>query len=107
MLAGFEPDCGATYFNLTDLQVRRPCQPCARSHSAQRAAHSHAFCSHHPCFRAQDEYKNEPGTVIAADFYGSSRLLPLSGERHVVRLEPHACLSLCRSTGMTLRSPGL
>ncbi|KAI7840340.1 hypothetical protein COHA_006122 [Chlorella ohadii] len=47
VLAGFEPDCGATYFNLTDLQ---------------------------------DEYKNEPGTVIAADFYGSSRLLPLSDE---------------------------
>lgn len=47
VLAGFEPDCGATYFNLTELQ---------------------------------DEYKNEPGTVIAADFYGASRLLPLSDE---------------------------
>ena len=41
--------------------------------------------------RAQDEYKNEPGTVIAADFYGASRLLPLSGEWHVAHLEPHAC----------------
>jgi hypothetical protein len=29
----------------------------------------------------QDEYKDEPGTVIAADFYGASRLLPLSGEQ--------------------------
>jgi hypothetical protein len=27
----------------------------------------------------QDEYKSEPGSVIAADFYGASRLLPLSG----------------------------
>ena len=27
----------------------------------------------------QDEYKDEPGSVIAADFYGASRLLPLSG----------------------------
>ena len=28
----------------------------------------------------QDEYKDEPGTVIAADFYGASRLLALPGE---------------------------
>lgn len=28
----------------------------------------------------QDEYKNEPGTVVAADFYGATRLLPLTGK---------------------------
>jgi len=74
VLGGFEPDVGATYFNLTDLH---------------------------------DEYKEEPGTVIAAgarrngvpavrhalavadsidvhccsaDFYGASSMLPLSDE---------------------------
>ena len=38
--------------------------------------------------RLQDEYRNEPGTVIAADYYGASRLLPLSGTLR--RLPPAA-----------------
>ena len=38
VLAGFEPDVGATYFNLSVMQ--------------------------------EEEFKNEIGTVIAADFYG-------------------------------------
>ncbi|KAI3436402.1 hypothetical protein D9Q98_005819 [Chlorella vulgaris] len=54
VLADFEQDCGATYFNLSYLQ---------------------------------DEYKGEPGTVIAADFYGASRLLPLSDEDIVRKVQ--------------------
>ncbi|EFN58666.1 hypothetical protein CHLNCDRAFT_29963 [Chlorella variabilis] len=54
VLAGYEQDCGATYFNLSYLQ---------------------------------DEYKDEPGTVIAADFYGASRLLPLSDEDIVKKVQ--------------------
>lgn len=60
VLAGFEEGCGATYFNLSDLQ---------------------------------DEYKNEPGTVIAADFYGASSLLPLSDEQIVKKV--HSNISAC------------
>lgn len=63
VLAGFEPDVGATYFNLSDMQ--------------------------------EEEFKNEPGTVIAADFYGANSLLPLSDEeivakvkRNIARCEP-------------------
>lgn len=54
VLAGFEQDCGATYFNLSDLH---------------------------------DEYKNEPGTVVAADFYGATRLLPLTDEEIVKKVQ--------------------
>jgi uncharacterized protein with NAD-binding domain and iron-sulfur cluster len=55
VLAGFEGDVGATYFNITDLQP--------------------------------DECKNDPGTVIAADFYGASDLLPLSDAEIVHKVQ--------------------
>ncbi len=32
-------------------------------------------------WRAQDEYKDAPGSVITADFYGSNQLMPLSDEQ--------------------------
>lgn len=109
VLAGFEQDCGATYFNLSYLQVphRRhsavapgcfaarpvvahPLLSCSErrrmptgSFTPSQAA-LHSLLPHQPVDRGavlQDEYKGEPGTVIAADFYGASRLLPLSGER--------------------------
>ncbi|GAB4822730.1 hypothetical protein N2152v2_009776 [Parachlorella kessleri] len=50
VLAGFEQDTGATFFDLNYLQ---------------------------------DEYRAEPGSVIAADFYHASTLLPLSDEEIV------------------------
>ena len=43
----------------------------------------------------QDEYKDEPGSVIGADFYGATDLLGLSDEelvakvqRNITRCEP-------------------
>lgn len=60
VLAGFEPDIGATYFNLTQLQ---------------------------------DEYKSEPGTVIAADFYGASSLMPLTDDEIIKKVLSN--LALC------------
>lgn len=59
VLGGFEQDCGATYFNLSDLH---------------------------------DEYKEESGTVIAADFYGATRLLPLTDEEIVRKVQSNIAL---------------
>lgn len=38
---------------------------------------------------AQDEYRNEPGSVITADFYNASALLPLTDEAIVQRVKSH------------------
>jgi uncharacterized protein with NAD-binding domain and iron-sulfur cluster len=62
VLAGFEADAGATYFNLTQLQ---------------------------------DEYKDQPGTVIAADFYNSTSLMPLSDDEIIKKVQ--ANMALCES----------
>ena len=35
----------------------------------------------------QDEYKTEPGTVIAADFYHSNTLMPLSDAEIVAKVK--------------------
>lgn len=35
----------------------------------------------------QDEYKREPGAVIAADFYHSNMLMPLSDEAIVAKVQ--------------------
>jgi hypothetical protein len=37
----------------------------------------------------QDEYKDAPGTVITADFYNASALLPLTDEAIVARVQQH------------------
>ncbi|GIL93345.1 hypothetical protein Vretifemale_20752 [Volvox reticuliferus] len=37
----------------------------------------------------QDEYRNEPGTVISADFYHANSLLPLSDQEIVDRVVSH------------------
>lgn len=37
----------------------------------------------------QDEYKESPGSVITADFYGASALLPLTDDEIVERLKSH------------------
>lgn len=42
---------------------------------------------------AQDEYKDEPGTVIAADFYHANQLLPLSDEEIIAKV--HRNITLC------------
>ena len=47
----------------------------------QPAPHTRLPAPTSSCTPTQDEYKGEPGTVVAADFYGASRLLPLSGGR--------------------------
>ncbi|PSC69064.1 amine oxidase [Micractinium conductrix] len=39
-----------------------------------------------------DEYKNEPGTVVAADFYGSTRLMPLTDEEIVRKVVSNMAL---------------
>jgi hypothetical protein len=41
----------------------------------------------------QDEYRSEPGSVIAADFYHASTLLPLSDEEIVRKV--HANIAKC------------
>lgn len=41
----------------------------------------------------QDEYKDEPGTVIAADFYHANQLLPLSDEEIIAKV--HRNITLC------------
>lgn len=41
----------------------------------------------------QDEYKDEAGTVIAADFYHANQLLPLSDEEIIAKV--HNNLVLC------------
>ena len=111
VLAGYEQDCGATYFNLSYLQVpgvgecaygmgqrgegRRisslvgrwemgglNCASCFLAPAHRRCLRRAPVCIctlHVLADVPQDEYKDEPGTVIAADFYGASRLLPLSG----------------------------
>ncbi|KAI8468019.1 MAG: hypothetical protein J3K34DRAFT_454404 [Monoraphidium minutum] len=37
----------------------------------------------------QDEYKDAPGSVVTADFYGASELLPLSDDEIVARAQAH------------------
>ncbi len=37
----------------------------------------------------QDEYKDEPGSVITADFYHANELMPLSDEQVVARARSH------------------
>eukprot|EP00798_Chlamydomonas_sp_ICE-L_P018499 gene18499-24997_t len=37
----------------------------------------------------QDEYKDEPGTVISSDFYNASALLPLTDEEVIQRVRSH------------------
>ena len=37
----------------------------------------------------QDEYRDAPGSVITADFYNASALLPLSDEAIVARVKAH------------------
>ncbi|KIY95975.1 hypothetical protein MNEG_11988 [Monoraphidium neglectum] len=37
----------------------------------------------------QDEYRDAPGSVLTADFYGASELLPLSDDQIVQRLVDH------------------
>ena len=41
----------------------------------------------------QEEFKNEPGTVIGADFYGASSMLPLSDEEILKKVQRN--LALC------------
>ena len=41
----------------------------------------------------QDEYRTEPGSVIAADFYHASTLLPLSDEEIVRKV--HSNIAKC------------
>ncbi|WIA34177.1 hypothetical protein OEZ86_012535 [Tetradesmus obliquus] len=41
----------------------------------------------------QDEYKDAPGSVITADFYGANELLPLTDEEVVARVKSH--LEVC------------
>ena len=42
---------------------------------------------------AQEEYQDEPGTVIAADFYHANQLLPLSDKDIIAKV--HNNLVLC------------
>jgi hypothetical protein len=37
----------------------------------------------------QDEYKDAPGSVITADFYGASELMPLTDDQLVERVVSH------------------
>ena len=52
----------------------------------------------------QDEYKSEPGTVIAADFYHSNTLMPLSHEEivHKVKSNLDQCEPSFRSAQVRL-----
>lgn len=61
VLAGFEEDVGATYFDLNQLQTK--------------------------------ECTNEPGSVIAADFYGANSLMPLSDEEIIKKV--HKNIASC------------
>ncbi len=44
-------------------------------------------------FGEQDEYKSEPGTVIAADYYHSNTLMPISDVKIVSKVKRD--LDLC------------
>lgn len=43
----------------------------------------------------QDEYKDAPGSVITADFYGANELLPLTDEEVVARVKSHLEVRRC------------
>ena len=45
-----------------------------------QCSQTHSLCA------LQDEYANEPGTVIASDFYHSNELMPLSDEAIITRV---------------------
>lgn len=53
-----------------------------------RCAEHHIFFFS-PLMALQDEYKNEPGSVVAADYYHAGALLPLSDEEIVRRTKSH------------------
>ena len=99
VLGGFEENCGGTFFNLNELQVK-----CLYIHTTRMYyIHRMLFvCLHNKTrfmlvdvdgMRAQDEYKDEPGSVIAADYYHAGALLPLSDEEIVRRTKSH--MSVC------------
>ena len=52
----------------------------------------------------QDEYKTEPGTVIAADFYHSNTLMPLSDAEIVAKVKSNLdhCEPIFRSAQVDL-----
>ena len=56
----------------------------------------------HPCM--QDEYKMEPGTVIAADFYHSNTLMPLPDAEIVAKVKSNLdhCEPIFRSAQVDL-----
>ncbi len=45
--------------------------------------------------RRQDEYRDEPFTVLEADFYGANALLPLSDEALVAKVRAARPAALC------------
>ena len=56
------------------------------ANSVSSACPSHAVPAKCTLFALQDEYADEPGTVIASDFYHSNELMPLSDEAIINRV---------------------
>ena len=94
VLAGFENHAGGTFFDLNVLQAMAP--PHQQSRPAFPWHHISRFqCWHIDPLVVQDEYRDEAGSIVGADFYGATELLGLSDEeivrkavRNITRCEP-------------------
>ena len=90
VLAGFESHAGGTFFDLNVLQATLP------PHRQPRLSHGiRCQCWCIDSLVVQDEYRDEAGSVVGADFYGATELLGLSDEeivrkavRNITRCEP-------------------
>lgn len=99
VLGGFEPDCGHTFFDLTQLQVGVGGRQRGPRGGGSLPTHPPTGIKPRPLTltlnpnQFQDEYRDAPGAVIAADFYHSNALMPLTDAEIVARV--HANIAAC------------